>query len=150
MICSSRPTGRNGPQPSWKPGSGRRSHPRHPLITFFTAAPDLGGRHCPAGRKSLTLSDRPGCLSRGRVKGEGANLARRVAPPEPVALFRTRSEQRTLLSSLVSIWARQTGEPHALIHAELRRSCGGPPVAQATVTQIQSRIDLLRTRLGKK
>jgi len=81
---------------------------------------------------------------------ERRKLAQPDAPPEPVALFRTRSEQRTLLNSLVSIWARQTGEPHALIHAELRRSCGGPPVAQATVTQIQSRIDLLRKRLGKK
>jgi hypothetical protein len=33
------------------------------------------------------------------------------------------------------------------VHAELRRLCGGPAVAQATVTQLQSRIDLLRRRV---
>ncbi len=33
------------------------------------------------------------------------------------------------------------------MHAELRRICGGPAVAQATVTQLQSRIDVLRERV---
>jgi hypothetical protein len=36
-----------------------------------------------------------------------------------------------------------------MIHAELRRLCGGPAVAQASVTQLQMRIDLLRRRLGR-
>jgi hypothetical protein len=36
-----------------------------------------------------------------------------------------------------------------MVHAELRRLCGGPAVAQASVTQIQKRIDLLRGRLGR-
>ncbi|KRE23484.1 DEAD/DEAH box helicase [Agromyces sp. Soil535] len=70
--------------------------------------------------------------------------------PEPVALYRTLKEQRALLNSLVGLWARHTGEPHSQVHAELRRVCGGPAVAQATVTQLQSRIDLLRRRLGSR
>jgi superfamily II DNA or RNA helicase len=70
--------------------------------------------------------------------------------PEPVALYRTLKEQRSLLNSLVGLWARHTGEPHSQVHAELRRLCGGPAVAQATVTQLQSRIDLLRRRLGRR
>ncbi|KQM83451.1 DEAD/DEAH box helicase [Agromyces sp. Leaf222] len=69
--------------------------------------------------------------------------------PEPVALYRTLKEQRALLNSLVGLWARHTGEAHSLVHAELRRVCGGPAVAQATVTQLQARIELLRRRLGR-
>lgn len=65
----------------------------------------------------------------------------------PHALHRTLGEQRRLLNSLVGIYARVSGEPHGSIHTELRRSCGGPAVAQASVTQLQHRIDLLRERL---
>jgi len=64
-----------------------------------------------------------------------------------VPLYRTLREQRSLLNSLVSLHARRSGEPHAMIHAELRRTCGGPPVAQATVSQLQARIDRVRRGL---
>jgi len=62
----------------------------------------------------------------------------------PAPLYRNLKEQRTLLNSLVGMRAKLSNEPHGLIHAELRRVCGGPPVAQATVTQLQARIDYLR------
>ncbi len=65
----------------------------------------------------------------------------------PAPLHRTLREQRQLLNSLVGLYARQSGEPHGAVHAELRRLCGGPSVAQATVAQLQSRIDLLRKRV---
>lgn len=65
----------------------------------------------------------------------------------PEALHRTLGEQRKLLSSLVGMYARVSGEPHKEIHNELRRVCGGPAVPQASVTQLQKRIDLLRRRL---
>ena len=65
----------------------------------------------------------------------------------PEALHRTLGEQRKLLSSLVGMYARVSGEPHKDVHNELRRVCGGPAVAQASVTQIQKRIELLRRRL---
>ncbi|KZE94297.1 hypothetical protein AVP42_01075 [Agromyces sp. NDB4Y10] len=71
-----------------------------------------------------------------------------TAHAEPVALYRTLKEQRSLLNSLVGLYARQTGQAHSLVHAELRRACGGPEVAQATVTQLQARIELLRKRLS--
>jgi hypothetical protein len=69
-------------------------------------------------------------------------------PPAP--LHRTLKEQRQLLNSLVGLYAKNSGEPHGLIHAELRRVCGGPAVAQASVTQLQARIDFLRKRLGSR
>ena len=72
-----------------------------------------------------------------------------VAALEPPPLYRTLKEQRTLLSSLVGMWSKLANEPHGMIHAELRRLCGGPAVAQASVTQLQMRIDLLRRRLGR-
>jgi superfamily II DNA or RNA helicase len=65
----------------------------------------------------------------------------------PAPLHRTLKEQRQLLNSLVGLYARQTGEAHGLVHAELRRLCGGPAVSHATVAQLQSRIDLLRKRV---
>jgi superfamily II DNA or RNA helicase len=64
--------------------------------------------------------------------------------PEPQALYRTLKEQRTLLNSLVGIRAKLNGEPHGIVHSELRRVCGGPAVGQASVTQLQARIDYLR------
>ncbi len=66
----------------------------------------------------------------------------------PQALHRTLGEQRRLLNSLVGMYARVSGEPHGAVHAELRRVCGGPAVAQASVTQLQQRVELLRRRLG--
>lgn len=76
----------------------------------------------------------------------------RAAAPEeepalPQALHRTLKEQRQLLNSLVGLYARQSGEAHGLVHAELRRICGGPAVSHATVAQLQARIDVLRKRV---
>ncbi|SFR77592.1 Superfamily II DNA or RNA helicase [Agromyces sp. CF514] len=84
-----------------------------------------------------------------RRAGERRKQVTEEENPEPVALYRTLKEQRALLNSLVGLWARHTGEAHSLVHAELRRVCGGPAVAQATVTQLQARIELLRRRLGR-
>ena len=66
----------------------------------------------------------------------------------PQPLHRTLKEQRQLLNSLVGLYARQTGEPHGMVHAELRRVCGGPAVSHATVAQLQARIDVL-ARAGR-
>ena len=71
-------------------------------------------------------------------------------PPDnalPQPLHRSLKEQRQLLNSLVGLYARQTGEAHGLVHAELRRVCGGPAVSHATVSQLQARIDVLRSRV---
>lgn len=80
--------------------------------------------------------------ARARERGEEV-----LASGLPAPLHRTLREQRQLLNSLVGLYARQSGEPHGAVHAELRRVCGGPAVAQATVTQLQTRIDLLRSRV---
>lgn len=62
----------------------------------------------------------------------------------PVSGPRRRREVRKELTSLVSAWAQKSGQPHAFVHAELRRICGGPEVARASVEQIESRIGQVR------
>ena len=84
---------------------------------------------------------------RSAFHGEGGHESAAPAPaPQP--LHRTLAEQRKLLNSLVSIRARGTGQTHAMVHAEVRRACGGPEVARATVAQLQARIDWIRGRLN--
>jgi superfamily II DNA or RNA helicase len=55
---------------------------------------------------------------------------------------------RKELNGLVAAWHHRTGQPHAAIHGELRRSCGGPPLAQASAEQIRSRIAMMH-RMAK-
>ena len=54
-------------------------------------------------------------------------------------------ELRRELNALVSIAHHRTGKPHGWIHNELRRICGGPPIAAATTDQLKARIDAVRT-----
>lgn len=82
--------------------------------------------------------------ARESARGDGDAA---TTPAPPPALHRTLREQRQLLNSLVGLYARQSGEAHGHVHAELRRLCGGPAVSHATVAQLQARIDLLRDRV---
>jgi hypothetical protein len=85
--------------------------------------------------------------SRHRTAREAKEAGGEEEPALPAPLHRTLKEQRQLLNSLVGLYARQSNEPHGAVHAELRRICGGPAVAQATVAQLQARIDVLRSRV---
>lgn len=68
-----------------------------------------------------------------------------VPAPAPPAITReTLTRLRKELNSLVAAWHHRTGQPHGVIHAELRRACGGPAVPQATSAQIDARIETLR------
>src|SRR5699024_8192070 len=86
----------------------------------------------------------------GRLRQERIRQQPRELPPAEIAdepLHRNLKEQRKLLHSLVGLYARRAGEPHGKVHTELRRICGGPAVAQASVLQLQRRINVLRNRL---
>ena len=54
-------------------------------------------------------------------------------------------ELRRELNTLVSIAHHRTGKPHGWIHNELRRICGGPPIAAATTDQLRERIEAVRS-----
>jgi superfamily II DNA or RNA helicase len=67
----------------------------------------------------------------------------RTAEAPPVsreALGALRKE----LNGLVGAWSHRTGQPHGVIHTELRRQCGGPALPQASADQISARIAKIR------
>jgi len=61
-----------------------------------------------------------------------------------VAAHRALAGQRKELNQLVSAYARKSGQAHAVIHAELRRGCGGPELAAASTSQVADRIETVR------
>ena len=67
-----------------------------------------------------------------------------AAGPAPTARRETLTALRKELNGLVAAWHHRTGQPHGVIHADLRRQCGGPALAQATAAQIGARIDAIR------
>jgi superfamily II DNA or RNA helicase len=72
-----------------------------------------------------------------------------ATPTTPTASTATVTREslatiRKELNGLVGAWSHRTGQPHGVIHAELRRVCGGPALPQASADQIQARIDTIR------
>ncbi|HEY7222905.1 MAG TPA: DEAD/DEAH box helicase [Micromonosporaceae bacterium] len=68
----------------------------------------------------------------------GSAPARALTPGERRVLLRRQ------LNTLVGAHHHRTGIPHGKIHAELRRICGGPASAQATIEQLEARIAAIR------
>jgi superfamily II DNA or RNA helicase len=65
--------------------------------------------------------------------------------PERLSAGERRVSLRRQLNTLVAAHHHRTGLPHGKIHAELRRLCGGPPSAQATIEQLEERIATIET-----
>ncbi|TCO26436.1 superfamily II DNA or RNA helicase [Kribbella steppae] len=61
-----------------------------------------------------------------------------LATHEQIALLRRE------LNGLVAAWHHRTGQPHGVIHNDLRRKLGGPAAAHASSTQLKERIELIR------
>ena len=121
---------------------------------------EFGGFAVPGSDEELDFIGLPGILEPEQVhdllmqrqQRQSRRHTSRPAAAEghpPAPLHRTLKEQRQLLNSLVGLYSKNSGEPHGLIHAELRRVCGGPAVAQASVSQLQARIEWLRKRIGR-
>jgi superfamily II DNA or RNA helicase len=92
-------------------------------------------------------------LLQTRQAGQAGQLRRRTghpghdrtgAPAAPPATRETLAALRKELNGLIAAWHHRTGQPHGVIHAELRRACGGPPLPEATGEQIRARIDTIR------
>ncbi|MCV7345179.1 DEAD/DEAH box helicase [Mycolicibacterium rhodesiae] len=74
-------------------------------------------------------------------------IEKRTASGE-VPRLTTHGQLRDLrreLNALVSLAHHRTGKTHGQIHNELRRVCGGPPVAAATTDQLKARIEAVRS-----
>jgi superfamily II DNA or RNA helicase len=66
------------------------------------------------------------------------------AEERPVVSQQQLLALRRELNALVGAYHHASGQPHGVIHADLRRVCGGPPQAQATAAQLHERIQTLR------
>ena len=83
-----------------------------------------------------------------RRAASGSATATQVRPPAqagPRTAGERRVHLRRQLNALVAAHHHRTGLPHGKIHAELRRLCGGPPSAQATIEQLEERIATIQT-----
>jgi superfamily II DNA or RNA helicase len=82
-------------------------------------------------------------------KAEQQRAARRQpapahAQPKQATTGERRIALRRQLNALVAAHHHRTGTAHGKIHAELRRLCGGPPSAQATIEQLEERISTIQ------
>ena len=71
--------------------------------------------------------------------------AQRDPARAPMTAGERRNSLRRQLNTLVAAHHHRTNLPHGKIHAELRRLCGGPPSAQATIEQLEERIATIQT-----
>ena len=78
-----------------------------------------------------------------RRSGKKSNRSNGAAEA-PLAAHRALAATRKELNSLVSAYARKTGQPHARVHVDLRTTCGGPALEEATSEQVQARIARIR------
>jgi superfamily II DNA or RNA helicase len=81
-----------------------------------------------------------------QLAARSAAVAAPVAEAPPLAAVSREglAALRKELNGLVGAWSHRTGQPHGVIHNELRRQCGGPPLAQASADQITTRIAKIR------
>jgi superfamily II DNA or RNA helicase len=105
------------------------------------------------GLPGLLEPDQVRALLRKRQEEQIADDKRRkpakeeAAPPQarPQSVSERLGALRKELNALVGMYHHRTKKPHGAIHNELRRVCGGPPTAMATVEQLEERIVTLRS-----
>jgi superfamily II DNA or RNA helicase len=102
--------------------------------------PPGAGRGVPAWAASVAANE-PGAAAGGAAARAAAGAP---APASQPVRREVLAGLRKELNGLIGAWHHRTGQPHALVHADLRRACGGPALPQATAEQIQARIDTIR------
>ena len=80
----------------------------------------------------------PGTQATLATPSAAGQVAKPVISREALAALRKE------LNGLVGAWSHRTGQPHGVIHNELRNACGGPAIPQASAEQIQARIQMIR------
>ena len=147
------------------PTEGRRSEPADGENGFESLGSDAEldqvifdgasfGTATPAGsEEEADYLGIPGLLDTDQMRDllrrrQQEQLAGRSATGDQTGLPRTTfgrlGELRRELNALVAATHHRTGRPHGAIHSELRRICGGPPVAAADAEQLQVRIAAVR------
>jgi superfamily II DNA or RNA helicase len=88
-------------------------------------------------------------LRQRQAEQQAAQRKQRTAEPEHT-LAEDLQTLRKELNGLVGAWNHRTGQPHGVIHNELRRTCGGPPAAQASSEDLRNRISKIRDWAAKR
>lgn len=104
------------------------------------------------GIPGLLEPDQVATLLRQRQASQVAARSRKAAEEdaarprgmEAMAEHRKLAALRKELHQLVGSWSRRTGQPHATVHSELRRVCGGPEVPKADSVQVAQRVETIR------
>ena len=115
----------------------------------FASAPGSADEEEYLGLPGLLEPDQVAHLLAEKQRRHARRTASRRTPQaerseQPVAGHRVLAATRKELNALVSAYAAKTGRPHAVVHAELRRHCGGPTLDQATHEQVTARIERIR------
>jgi superfamily II DNA or RNA helicase len=105
------------------------------------------------GLPGLLEPDQVRALLRKRQEEQLADSKRRKPAEEPAARAQPKPQSvreriaglRKELNALVGMYHHRTNKPHGAIHSELRKVCGGPPTAMATIEQLEERITTLRS-----
>jgi superfamily II DNA or RNA helicase len=92
---------------------------------------------------SVLLSRRQAEQTAAAARKRGTGVAQ-ATPERELTSGERRIVLRRQLNAMVAAHHHRTGLPHGKIHAELRRICGGPASAQATIAQLEERITALR------
>ena len=98
----------------------------------------------PAGPGQLTKTTYPERKRNGPAVAPATAAAAGLTTTTPAGTRETLAALRKELNGLIGAWHHRTGQPHGVIHAELRRACGGPPLPEATGEQIRARIEMVR------
>jgi hypothetical protein len=96
-------------------------------------AAQLANRSAAISTPVTTVSPEPSATSAAAAAAPVSTVSR-----EGLAALRKE------LNGLVGAWSHRTGQPHGVIHAELRRVCGGPAIPQASAEEIRARIAMIR------
>jgi superfamily II DNA or RNA helicase len=107
-------------------------------------AAQLAARSAAAAAKAAPQGE-AGTADGGLFADRGfATSAKEPEPKAPTVSREQLAALRKELNGLVGAWSHRTGQPHGVIHNELRNSCGGPALPQASAEQIRARIDKIR------
>ena len=114
--------------------------------SFGTATPSGSAEEADyLGIPGLLDADQMRDLLRRRQEEQLATRTANGAAAPPRSTHGRLRELRRELNALVAAMHHRTGKPHGTIHNELRRVCGGPPVAAANSDQLQARIEAVRS-----
>jgi hypothetical protein len=116
-----------------------RAAPAPPASSSPSTSPTTSASWDDSAPFAPSSSATPAVASASAGDPDGAAAAAR-----PVVSREALATLRKELNGLVGAWSHRTGQPHGVIHSELRKACGGPAIPQASAEQIQARIQMIR------